>query len=335
MAAPADPRVAALFRMAVGGLVLINMLASAPSAEMWWGERGLLPRAAARLVMDRHTFSLFDWLPATDRTLWLLWSALAIQAALLAVGLFSRFQAACVFILLLSFQHRNGLICDAEDGLFRLFSLLLVFMPAAGDAWSLDAWIRRRRGRPKPPPRGSWALRMAQFQVCLVMLMAGLHKLEGATWRDGTAIYYVFQLDDWSFHGPIPRFVRESMLLSRVFSWATVGLEVAAPILIWWKETRRAVLVALLLFHLSLEYSMNLFLFQWIMLAGWLTHGQRSDLRWIQQLFRRMPLPGWRSGHTGSTFRESAEIQPAPDAGPDRRLARGGGAGDERGLQGP
>jgi hypothetical protein len=286
LTAPTDPHVAALFRMLVGGLAALSMVATAPFAEMWWGEQGVLPLATSKLFVAPGTRSLFDWLPPTDRWLWICWSLLVIQAVLLAAGLFTRFQAACVFFLLLSFQHRNTIITDAEDGLFRIFTLLLVFMPAAGDVWSLDAWIRRRRRRPPPPVRPAWALRLVQFQVCLVMLLAGLHKLDGGTWRVGTALYYVFHLDDWTFHWPLPQFLRESLFLSRILSWGTLALELGAPFLIWFRETRRAVLVALVLFHLTLEYAMNLFLFQWIMLAGWLTHTSRSDLDWLRHLWR-------------------------------------------------
>jgi hypothetical protein len=292
LTAPTDRHVAALFRMLVGGLVVVNLVATAPSAELYWSEHGLLPRATSRLFVDGWTRSLFDWLEPSDRTLWLCWSALVLQAGLLAAGLFTRFQAACVFVLLVSFQHRNGIICDAEDGLFRLFSLFLVFMPAAGDVWSVDAWIRRRRRRPEPPPRPAWALRLVQFQVCLVMFSAGLHKLDGASWRDGTAVHYVLHLDDWAFHWPLPQLLRESLAFSRLASWGTLAIELVAPILIWFKETRRWVLGALLAFHLSLEYSMNLFLFQWIMLAGWLTHATPADRDWLQRRWR-----AWRDRH--------------------------------------
>jgi hypothetical protein len=282
--APADLHAAALVRILVGGLVAVNFLAAAPFVTLWWGEHGVLPRAVARLFVSPASLSVFDVLPATDGILWVCWAFALTHALLLAVGFHSRIQAACLFAWLVSFQHRNNLILDSEDSLFRLFSFYLIFIPAASDLCSVDAWLRRRRGQAAPGPRSGWGLRLVQWQVCLVLAAAGLAKLDGPMWREGSAMYTIFQLDDFSFRGPVPDLIRQSLWCSRAFSWTTVAIELSVPVLIWFEETRRMALVAVLLLHIGIEYSMNLFLFQWIMIAGWMAHARREDWTWLRSI---------------------------------------------------
>ena len=71
---PADPQIASLFRIAVGALVFINFVATAPYVGFWWSEHGVLPLKAAKLIREVGAWSLFDWLPQTDAALWTCWS---------------------------------------------------------------------------------------------------------------------------------------------------------------------------------------------------------------------------------------------------------------------
>ena len=59
---------------------------------------------------------------------------------------------------------------------------------------------------------------------------------------------------------------------------AGAHIELAVPILIWFRETRHSCLLVLLLFHLGNEWTMNLFLFHWVMLCGWLAFLTADDL---------------------------------------------------------
>ncbi len=286
--APADPHQAALFRIAIGVLIFVNYVATVSFVDMWWSEQGFLPYRASRFVIDNHTWSLFDWLHHTDTVLWTCWSLLVAQSVLLALGVFTQFQAASLFVWLVTFNHRNGLIIDGEDIVFRLLVFFLIFIPAASDVWSVDAWLRKKLGRTALPVRDGWGVRLVQIEVCLVLWSAGVEKLQGGMWWNGTAMYYIMHLDDFSFHYPIPQFVQNSLLVSRVMTWASLWIEVGAPILIWFKETRRAALLVIVLLHLGIEYMMNLFLFEWIMLAGWMMHANRSDWESLKGLWSRL-----------------------------------------------
>lgn len=278
---PADPRIVGLLRMLYGTLALAYFGLMAPHVEFFWGEEGILPFDVSRTIIDPDAWTVFTWLPRTHAVLWACYGLALTHCVLLAVGLGSRFQAIGVFFWMISFQHRNNMIIDGEDIVFRLFAFFLVFMPLS-QRFSVDAVLRRKFGRPEPTASSGWALRMLQIQMCLILWSAGLEKLGGADWWSGDAMYYVTQLDDLYGHWPVPDFVSQSLWLLRIATWTALLVELLAPVFVWFEETRRAALLVIVLLHFAMEYMMNLFLFEWIMIVGWASHARWEELVWIR-----------------------------------------------------
>jgi hypothetical protein len=66
----------------------------------------------------------------------------------------------------------------------------------------------------------------------------------------------------------------------------------AVPILIWFRETRWPALIAAGLHHLAMEYSMNLFMFHWLMLIAWSSFIAGEEWRWLgRRLFGARARP--------------------------------------------
>lgn len=76
--------------------------------------------------------------------------------------------------------------------------------------------------------------------------------------------------------------MRSDPLVYRPLSWLALCIELCAPILLWFAETRRAALAAVVALHLGIEYAMNLLLFEWVMPIGWISHAQPEDLSWLR-----------------------------------------------------
>jgi len=202
------------------------------------------------------------------------------------LGLFTRCQLASIFVLYVSFVHRNLLNFDGEDVLFRLMAFYLWFSPA-GKYWSIENWWASKKNsveNPGPKRYPIWPLRLIQIQTASVVFFSAFEKLKGTEWFGGTAIYYVSRLDDMFYRLPVPDFIFESLILMAIMSWATLLLELGIPIAIWFGKTRRAALVLVFLLHLSLDYMMNLNLFQWMMMVGWMSFIQPKDIAMLQTL---------------------------------------------------
>ncbi len=177
-----------------------------------------------------------------------------------------------------SFHHHGG------DTFLRVAGFFLMFAPA-GAAISVDRLLRMRRGKEsaEAQPRAPWAQRMIQLELALVYFATFCWKAKGVMWVQGTALYYVYHLDEIRrFY--VPRWLMQPMVL-KLGSWFALALEFSLGILIWFKEIRYYLLALGVLFHLSIEYSLNLPLFQWDILSAYVLFVDPRDLtrfwKWI------------------------------------------------------
>ncbi len=266
--APFDLCLAAWFRIGFALLTLVNFGVLGLDLEFWFGSTGPMPLEASREVIDQSSRTIFEILPQTSTVLWICYSLALTHTALLLVGFFPRFQAFWVFFWLWSFQHRNMMIFDGEDQLFRLFAFFMIFLPTHR-FHSVHAWWRERRNQPEPARFATaWAFRLFQIQTTFVYAGAAWVKLIGSEWRDGTAMWYISRLDDAWGKYPVPDFLFDSLPSIRLLTWGTLVFEVLLPVGLWLPRTRWFTLGVAVLFHLSLEYTLNLFLFHWLMLLG-------------------------------------------------------------------
>lgn len=280
---PVDGRFVDAFRIAYAAILFVDCAGYLPFVNVWWGVEGAIPFDVARTLIDPDTLTVFAWLPRGNALLWTCFAIFSAQVTALLVGYKSRFQAVCVYIWLVSFQHRLHLINDGEDTVLRIFGFLLIFMPI-GRWLSVDSGLRLTGLVPQSP---AWPLRLVQFQTALVVFCAGWEKCLGPLWRDGTAMYYVTRLNDLYGRFPVPDALLNSMPALEAMTWATLAFEIGLPILVWFRPLTLPVVAAAVGFHLTIEYQMNLFLFQWLMIVGWLTFLATADLDPVRRRFPR------------------------------------------------
>jgi hypothetical protein len=154
--------------------------------------------------------------------------AWAVAAGFLCVGLLTRVAAIAVWLLTMSFAYWCGMIDNAGDQVRYIVALYLMLTPC-GAAWSIDSWLRRRRGRLKGNVYvHPWALRLIFVQLVLIYWSNGMFKLSGYDWREGDSLYYVLgdlTLTRWSYAQlPMP------YPLARALSWTVLYWEVGFPL---------------------------------------------------------------------------------------------------------
>src|SRR6202034_18108 len=129
-----------------------------------------------------------------------------------------------VFVCLTSIDQRNLFILHGGDTFLRVTGFFLIFAPA-GAALSVDRLVRLRRGRESPTELRlcrPWAQRMIQLELAFMYLISFWWKLKGGAWLDGTALYYVFHLDEFQ-RFPVPQFLLHPAIL-RVGSWLALAV---------------------------------------------------------------------------------------------------------------
>src|SRR5215469_7673353 len=276
----------ALFRIVYGTLVIITLGLLRPDWLNWYGTNAWLSLSTALKLEPGHRLNLFAIIPQSDAWVNAIFWLAVTSAVLLTIGLFTRSSSVVVFVFLNSIQQRNLYITHGGDTFLRLAGFFLIFAPA-GAALSLDSLIRIRRGIecPGTQARSPWAQRMIQLQLSLLYLVTFLSKIKGAPWLQGTALFYVYHLDEFK-RFPLPAwFFRPAVL--KLGSWSALALEFSLGVLIWVKEFRYVLLALGLLFHLWLEYSLNIPLFQWDILSAYILFIDGDDLTDFLSSIRR------------------------------------------------
>lgn len=257
----------AVFRILFGLIVLLNWILFAPDLLVWLGARGVLtPETARRLTGGR--LNLFAILPATDGWVLAVFAVAVVAALGLTLGYRTRWCAALTFLTIVSIHHRNPLVLHSGDTLMRLIAFLLIFSPA-GDALSLDRRLGRGVDRADGPVlRPPWAQRLIQLQVAILYFATAWWKIGSDAWRDGIAVYYVLRLVDFQrFPLPLEWLWIQSPAVTRLLTWTTLAVEFAMALLVWVPRLRYPVLAAAVCLHLGLEYTLNIPVFQLLMLA--------------------------------------------------------------------
>jgi len=286
---PASPLPIAVFRIFFALLVIADLLLLSPDWLAWFGQDAWVSMATVHKLEPGVRINLFMLMPPGNLWPEVLFCVFLAFAIFLLAGFMTRASSIAVFVCLASIQQRNPYIIHPGDTFMRVAAFFLMFAPA-GAALSIDRLIRVRRGKegPEIAPRSPWAQRMIQFELALAYLIACWWKSMGPDWVDGTALYYVWHLDQFR-RFPVPAFLQQ-MAAVRIESWLTMAIEFALGVFVWFKELRYPVLLLGLLLHLGIEYSMNVPLFEWALLSAYVLFVDPADLQraiqWVRGRFR-------------------------------------------------
>jgi hypothetical protein len=232
--------------------------------------------------------NLFTVMPQDDRWIAAFFWVFLGFALLLTAGLWTRLSSIAVFLCLTSIDQRNLLILHGGDTFLRLAGFFLMFAPA-GAAFSVDRLIRVRRGLegPQIQPRAPWAQRMIQLELALLYFAAFWWKMKGHAWLNGTALYYVLHLRSIA-RFPVPQWLQSPAIL-KIGGWFTLALEFSLGVLIWFRRFRYPLLLLGLLFHLGIDYALNLPMFSWDVITGYILFVDPSDLdSWWRSVRRQL-----------------------------------------------
>ncbi len=280
---PQSPAPLGLYRILFGLLVMAKLVLLYPDWLAWFGVHSWVTLDTMRKMESGLRINVFDLLPQSNVWIWaFFWIALACAASL-TLGLFTRLTSVLVFFALVSMDERELYMMNSGDTFLRVAAFWMIFAPSEA-AFSLDRLLAIWRGKetPQHKPQIVWAQRMLQFQTSLVYFITAWWKSTGATWINGTALYYVHHLEQFK-RFPIPAWSLDPTVI-RLLTWIGLIEEFALGTLIWIVEARYWVLAAGVVLHLTLEYTMNVPLFQWIMMSTFVLFVRPADLErvWVR-----------------------------------------------------
>ncbi|WP_440766436.1 HTTM domain-containing protein [Natronorubrum sp. DTA7] len=178
-----DTRALAALRIALGLIILVDLLHRARDMRYFYTDDGVYP-----VALYEATSSLYDGysLHGLSGELWfqqLLFAVAAAFAIALILGYRTRLVALVSLLLLVSLQVRNPLVLNGADRLLRVLLLVAVLVPL-GERWSIDAL---RRGTARTTVVGFTTAALL-VQPIAVLTQNAILKHGGDTWFAGEAI---------------------------------------------------------------------------------------------------------------------------------------------------
>lgn len=263
--APQPTSTLALFRIAFGGVVTLWFATLGPMLLAFFGASSAMVEQPVRGV---GTWTLFTVVGHSTPVVVTFWLVSLLGCLALTLGYETRLASVVVFVGLVSFERHIPLAVNAGDMLLRFLSFYLIFAPA-GAALSVDRWRADRDRFWTIPRRAPWALRLLQIQLSVIYISTVWEKVQGVTWRTGTAVSYALRPGDIE-RLPAPAFVTDSLLLTQVATFGTLALELSIGILVWNRVARPWVLGLGVLLHLSIDLSIAVGFFSAAMLTLYL-----------------------------------------------------------------
>lgn len=299
---PRNATTICVMRVMVGVMLVYTHLVWTLELSTFFSESGVFPNEyqAAFTGNSPFVWSHFHWL---DSPTWM-WAShvlCLIVLATFAIGLWTRWTGILAFLIVVSYANRAGGALFGLDQVNGFLTLYLAISPC-GSRFSVDSWLRKRRGQgseeESPTTMANVSTRLIQLHLCVVYLFAGLGKLQGVSWWDGTALWgafasYEYQTLDMTWMVHLPWLVNLITLLA-------VFWELSYPFMVWPKLTRPIYLILAAMVHLGIGMAMGMITFGLIMLVANLSF---VSPRLLDGLLGRLTRA---SGSSGTTAPESS-----------------------------
>ena len=261
-----DVRSLACFRIALGAVLVGNLLSRSEFLTALYTDQGILPRAIwgdFRETPAAWSVHLIADTPA------LVMLFLGVQLALgvgICVGWRTRLCCGLSWLLLISLHHRNPLVVTGGDVLLGMFLFWGMLLPLDRH-WAVGGRI------PSGEARRTRQLSLASVglitQIVVMYFISGLTKCNPA-WFRGDAIGMILQYD--MLVRPWGATLQQFQSLSRVLTYGTLALELVGPWLLlataWRYRLRWAAWFAFALFHVGIALTMDVKWYSYVSLAG-------------------------------------------------------------------
>ncbi len=275
---PVSLYAAAALRIGYGLFYLTFLLTEFSHRDEIWGPGSPWTPALANQLFEQTGWASILTLSDSRVYFEACYLAAILTSALFMLGWRTRATSILFAIVVASFHARAIYMSDGGDNLVVLMAIYLMFA-ACGRRWSLDARRIRLRARPYPSSGlglarqtlttvlHNCAIFVIAAQVCILYGAAGLYKVQGGTWGNGTAIHYVLNQELFRPWPDLALFFDSYPLLVAAACYMTVLLQVSFPFVLF-SRFKYAVLAMLLGMHLGIAVLMGLPLFSAAMIIA-------------------------------------------------------------------
>ncbi|UFJ62332.1 DCC1-like thiol-disulfide oxidoreductase family protein [Brevibacillus sedimenti] len=255
-----------LLRICIGLIILYQYLIHYGQRYFLFSAEGVMP-----FYEGQHDWSLYHLSPSLTY-FDIIYHLGIVVSFIYLLGFKGRIFTVLNFVFYYSLYQRYGHISDGGDNILIICMFYLMF--ANNTAYfSLDhARFKRYREANKGTLCYQFSAMLHNFavlfcivQLCILYFFSGMYQLMGELWHNGTAIYYISQVKEFS--RPLLRYlVEEHLWLTIIITYFTMWIKIAFPFTILNKKLKPFIVAAMVTFHLGICIGMGLLTFSVIMI---------------------------------------------------------------------
>ncbi len=284
-----DPTTLGLFRILAAAVILVNLLVLRSQWVDFYTDRGFVDHELSQRFMSPLVplkgggavprLNLLGGTPS-EAWSWTVLNVATLAAFLTVIGWWTRAATITLAVLLTTIHHRGGFVLYGGDTVMRNSAIYLALAPC-GLALSLDRLsFRKKHGLTAESDRpviSMWPQRLLQYNLALIYFTTTWAKWYGTLWKNGTATWYPARLNEFK-RLPVPSFLNDFPMVT-ITTYGTLFVEFALGVLVWFKAYRKWVLLAGLLMHSYIEWSMNVPLFAFAICSMYVTFYEGDETR--------------------------------------------------------
>ena len=269
--APTTSHTTALLRVLAGGMAFYSTAIWGLELEAFFGDRGFQPSS---LIEPRGGPSFWFHLP--DAWLWPAHSACLAALACYTLGAGTPVAKWLAFLIVASYAQRAPMATFGLDQILTFLTLYLALAPC-GRVWSVDSLLFRKSAEPACSPRNTVATRLIQVHLCVLYTAAGLAKLKGEAWWDGSAIWKA--IANLEYQTADLTWLSAAEPVGHLLTHMTVAWELTFWALVWRPRLRPYVLAIGAGMHVGIGAFLGMWTFGLVMLFAYAAFVPAGALR--------------------------------------------------------
>ena len=295
-----DLRVLGIYRMVLGMIGLIDVCRRYSLIDVFYSSEAINLKSSSTIFTPKYFTLLTSFRSTFELEIFFIITAVAFVGVI--VGYKTKL---CQYISAIGLISIHNYLIMLENGGDQVMNCMLIwslFLPL-GKAFSIDSLINSLSCYKEnnyndlnsyQPIKSKRFWHLAYFacllQLVLIYLFNFINKT-GDMWSDGTAVFYMYQLD--TFLTPFGEFIAKNLssTLVLLLTKSTILIEVLSPILILFpigsKWLRRIAFVVYVIFHLIIDLSIYIGLFSWIMIAALILLLDTDDILFLKRILKR------------------------------------------------
>ena len=259
---------ASILRFLLGFFIFKDFVVYLTNKKFLFQKNGIVSYGLYSDIITYYNFSFLNFNFHSNWVIFLFLTTGLVFSFLFMLGIFQRFSVVVLFFLLLVFKMRNIYLLDGGDNVISVILPFYLFVNTYSYSKKYEEFkkIKAFKITIIESLISNYFAFAIMIQICIIYFFAGIHKLQGELWRDGTALYYILNSDDFS-PTELNKSITNSLLVVKLITWFTILFQLTFPIMIWFNRTKKTYIYLGITLHLGIFLIMKIDNFSFVMIS--------------------------------------------------------------------